>query len=141
MRAPWHLWLVGIVTLLWNAMGATDYTLTQIDYQPYMSQFTEEQLVYFHSFPAWVVASWALAVWLSVAGSLLLLLKSRFAGTAFGLSLIFMAATFVHNFILAEVRMDQIAGPEAIWFTLAIVAVGVLTWLYARWMRQRGVLG
>ena len=140
MRTPWHLWLVGIVSLLWNGIGAADYVLTQLRFEPYMAQFTEEQRAYFQGFPAWVQGTWALAVWLSVAGSLLLLARSRAAGAAFGLALIFMAVTFVHNFFLADVRMDQIAGPAALWFSVLILIVGLGLWLYARSMRKRGHL-
>ena len=140
MPAPWHLWLIGIVSLVWNGVGAADYVMTQIQFELYMSQFTEEQRGFFESFPSWVQGSWAMAAWLSVLGSILLLVRSRYAGASFGLALIFMAATFVHNFILAEVRMNEIAGSEALWFTLAIVVVAILLWAYARAMRRRGVL-
>jgi phosphatidylserine synthase len=114
--------------------------MTQIDFEPYMEQFTTEQLEFFQGFPMWVQGTWAMAVWLSVAGSIFLLLRSRFAEVCFGLSLIFMAATFVHNFILSDVKMNEIAGPEALWFTAAIIVVAILLWIYARWMRQKGVL-
>jgi hypothetical protein len=52
VRTPWHLWVVGAVSLLWNAMGAFDYLMTQSRAEWYMSQFTAEQLDYFGSFPA-----------------------------------------------------------------------------------------
>lgn len=29
MKATWYFWLIGIVLLLWNGMGALDYTLDQ----------------------------------------------------------------------------------------------------------------
>ncbi|MBT8425572.1 MAG: hypothetical protein KJO67_11395 [Silicimonas sp.] len=140
MRAPWHIWLVGIVSLLWNGMGATDYAMTQFEYGPYLAQFTDEQRAYFQSFPTWVQATWALAVWLSVAGSILLLARSRHAAMLFGVSLICMIATFVHNFGLAEVRMDQIAGTMALWFSILILVVGFGLWIYARQMNKRNVL-
>ena len=140
MRAPWHLWVVGTVTLAWNGMAAADYAMTQYAYEPYMSQFTPAQLAYFNSFPTWVQATWALAVWLSVAGSLLLLARSRFASNAFGLALIFMAATFLHNFVLADVKMYDVVGREAAFFTARIVAVAVALWNYARAMDRSGVL-
>ena len=140
MKAPWHLWVIGIVTLIWNGFGAADYTMTQYEYEPYMAQFTDDQRTYFNSFPAWVQAAWALAVWLSLAGSLALLMRSRLAGVFFGLALICMAGSFTHNFFLAEVTMPEVVGSEAIWFTLVIVVVAVLLWLYARHMRVRGVL-
>jgi hypothetical protein len=25
---PWHLWLVGVLALLWNSFGAFDYVMT-----------------------------------------------------------------------------------------------------------------
>ena len=37
-------------------LGAFDYLATQLQFEPYMSQFTEEQLSYFYGFPAWAVA-------------------------------------------------------------------------------------
>src|SRR5690606_15098922 len=117
-----------------------DYTLTQLGNERYLSQFTPEQRSYFESFPTWVEASWAIAIWSAVAGSVLLLLRQRLAAPAFALSLVAMIATALHNFGLADVKMSEIAGPGAIWFSLAILVVGVLSWLYARAMRARGHL-
>ena len=140
MKAPWHLWVVGILSLIWNAFGAADYVMTQLQYEPYMAQFTEFQRAYFASFPAWVQATWALAVWLSVAGSLALLMRSKFSGILFGVALLCMAATFLHNFVLAEVKMAMVVGSSAIWFSIAIICVAVLVWNYARRMGELGVL-
>jgi len=139
-KRPWHLWLIGIVTLLWNAMGAMDYTMTKTKNEAYMSAFSPEQLDYFYSFPAWVVAAWATAVWFSVIGSLLLLFRSRFAVPVFLISFIAMAITALHNFVLDDVKLSDIVGPEAIWFSLIIAIVTVLLVWYASAMRKRGVL-
>ena len=54
-RTPVHLWIVGVLALLWNLMGAFDYLATQLQLESYMSQFTEEQLAYFYGFPSWAV--------------------------------------------------------------------------------------
>ena len=63
MKTPWHLWVIGVVTLLFNAGGAFDYVMTQTQNEAYMAQFSEAELAYFYSFPAWVQGSWAVAVW------------------------------------------------------------------------------
>ena len=68
MKAPWHLWVIGIVSLLWNAMGAYDYYMTQSQNEAYMGQFSPEQLEFFDGFPAWVDATWAIAVWFALLG-------------------------------------------------------------------------
>ena len=48
-KTPIHLWIVSILAVLWNAMGAFDYIATQYRLESYMSQFTPEQLEYFYA--------------------------------------------------------------------------------------------
>ena len=67
---PKHLWIIGVLALLWNAMGAFDYLMTQTENEGYMSNFSPEQLEFFYGFPAWLVAFWALAVWGGVLSSI-----------------------------------------------------------------------
>ncbi|MCP5085328.1 MAG: hypothetical protein GY952_00765 [Rhodobacteraceae bacterium] len=140
MRGPWHVWVIGITSLIFNAGGALDYVMTQTQNPEYMGRFTEAQLDYFYGFPIWVVAAWAVAVWCAVLGSLLLLVRTRWAASAFGVSLTAMAVTFVQNFFLSEVRMQDVVGPEALWFSGLIAAIAIALFLYARWMAKRGVL-
>ncbi len=140
MKTPWHIWVVGVVSLLWNAGGAYDYLMTKMQNAEYLSVFTPEQLQYFTSLPLWVNICWALGVWGAVAGSLLLLLRSRFAGSAFALSLLGMFGNLIYGFVLSETTTMDIAGPMGVAFTAAIVVVGVLLWIYARRMTRAGVL-
>ncbi len=49
-RRPLHLWVIGVVALLWNAMDAFDYVMTQTKNEAYMSAFTLEQLSFFTVF-------------------------------------------------------------------------------------------
>ena len=87
-KTPIHLWIVGVLAVLWNAVGAFDYSATQFRLESYMSQFTPEQLEYFYAFPPWMDAAWAIAVWASVLGSLSLLLRKAWAVWLFGLSIL-----------------------------------------------------
>ena len=59
---PWHLWLIGIIGLLWNAMGVLSFMLTQMKVEAVMSRFPPQQRAYFESFPLWAVAFWAIGV-------------------------------------------------------------------------------
>ena len=141
MKTPWHIWLIGIVSLLWNGAGAFDYVMTTTRNAAYMSQFTPDQLEFFYIFPVWFMASWAIAVWAAVLGSVLLLLRSGYAPLVFALSLLGLIGTSLYSFVLSDVSYVALVGTAAIWFTLAIGVVAVLLWLYARAMRQNGVLG
>ena len=113
---PRHVWVVGGIALLWNAFGAMDYVMTQTKNEAYMSSFTPEQLEFFYGFPAWVVAAWAIAVWGGVVGSVLLLVRKRFAVQAFLASLIGMVITTFHNYVLSsgfEVAGDFVLSAPA----------------------------
>lgn len=139
VKTPWHLWLIGILALLWNAMGALDYVMTQTRNQEYMSNFSAEQLSFFYGFPGWVVFAWALAVWGSVAGSIFLLLKKRLAVSIFLTSLVAMLLTSFHNYILSN-GMQVIGDPFSLVFTAIIFVIALILYLYSRAMRKRGVL-
>lgn len=138
-RTPRHLWVVGVLALLWNAMGAFDYLMTQTKNATYMSAFTPEQLEYFYSFPAWAVAAWAIAVWGGVLGSVLLLLRRRIAVPVFLVSLVAMVLTTIYNFVLSEgLEIFKDAGSRAL--TAVIFVVAVALYLYARSLARKGVL-
>ncbi len=136
---PRHLWVVGVIALLWNAVGAMDYVMTQTRNDAYMSSFTPEQLEFFYGFPAWVVAAWAIAVWGGVIGSVLLLSRKRFAVQAFLVSLTAMVITTIHNYVLSD-GFEIMGDPFALLFTAAIFLAAVALLLYARAMQRRGVL-
>jgi hypothetical protein len=138
-RARWHFWLIGIVALLWNAIGAFDYVMTQTRNEAYMSQFTSEQLEYFYGFPAWAVAAWAIAVWGSVIACVLLLLRKSVAVWVFGIALIAMALTTLYNFVLSD-GLEHMGGLFEMMFSLAIVVIAVGLLVYSRVMADRGVL-
>jgi len=138
-RTPWHLWVVGILSLLWNAMGAFDYLMTETRNAAYMSQFTPEQLAYFLGFPKWVIAAWAIAVWGGVLGSVLLLLRRGLAVGVFLTSFVAMLLTVFHNYVLTP-GLEVMGGPGPIIFSAVIAVVALLLIVYARGMRRRGVL-
>ena len=138
VKTPVHLWIIGIVTLLWNLMGAFDYTATHMKLEFYMSQFTEAQLEYFYGFPAWATAFWAIAVWTSLAGSLGLLLRKAWAVWMFGLAVIGMIVTSIYNFGMSNGA--ELMGEGALAFSAVIWVVAIFLFFYARAMAKRGVL-
>lgn len=137
-KTPVHLWIVGVLALLWNAVGAFDYVATQLRLEGYMSKFTQEQLDYFYGFPAWAVAAWATAVWFALFGSLALLLRRRLAYLLFTVSLVAMLASTVHSFLLSDGA--AMMGSGGVVFSGLIVLVGILLVWYSKAMATRGVL-
>lgn len=137
-QAPLHLWVVGILSLLWNAVGCFDYLATKLQLDFYMSRFSEAQLDYFYGFPAWTTIFWALGVWGGLLGSLALLFRSRWAVALFAVSLVGMIVSTAYTVFLSDGL--ELMGTEATVFSAVIFVIGVLLLVYARKMSARGVL-
>ncbi|WP_337188957.1 hypothetical protein [Phenylobacterium sp.] len=138
--APWHLWLVGAVAVLWNGYGAFGYLMTHFRGEAFMRSagMTEAQVAFAAGAPAWMTAAWAIGVWAALAGSLLLLLRSKWALHAFVVSIAGFLASMAYTHLLSDGGVVMGASGLAI-----NVAVGVslaLFAVYAWRMTKRGVL-
>ena len=138
-RAPWHLWVVGVVSLIWNAGGAFDYTMTKSDAAWYVANLTPEQVAHMNAFPLWMDIAWPVGVWGAVIGSIGLLMRKAWAVWAFGLSLLGLIASTVYNFMLTD-GMAIMGGAGVAIFNIALWAVAILLLLYAMAMKNRGML-
>ncbi len=138
-KAPWHLWAVGILAILWNLMGVYDYLMTETRNEAYLSNFSPEMLDYVNSFPAWAVATWAISVWGSLIASVLLLLRKKIARDLFLLVLFTMAITFLYNYVLSN-GLEVMGDAFSLAFTGLIIVVAILLYVYARRQAAAGVL-
>ena len=144
-RTPWHLWVVGGVSLLWNAIGANDYLQSQLRNRTYLESMTgtyditaDEMIAYIDGFPAWAQASWAFGVWGSVSGSLLLLFRSRFALWAFLISGVGAVVTSLYQF--SGAMPEALQGSGQLIFAAIIWAITLGLIYYSLRMRKAGVL-
>lgn len=138
-KTPWHLWVIGIGSFLWNAVGAFDFLMTQTRNEAYLAAFTPEQLEYFYGFPGWVVVTWGIATWGSVLGSVLLLTRKWIACPIFAVAFLAMLLTTLHNFVFAD-GLKIMGGTGPLVFSGVIFVVALLLVLYAQSMRRRRVL-
>ena len=138
-KTPWHLWVIGVMGLLWSAMGAMDYFMTQSRNENYMSAFTPEQLSFFYELPTWTVATWAIGVWGGVLGAIFLLLRKRIAVRIFLASFIAMIITAFQNYVLSN-GMDVMGDAFSLIFTAIIFLAALGLYLYSKAMLRRGVL-
>ena len=135
-EAPWHLWIVGVLTALWNTIGAFDFTATIARYEPYMAAFPAEAKEYWYSFPLWMFAIWGAAVWGGLLGSLLLLMRRKLAVALLGLSF----ACSVASMAISYVRPAPEGASDPV-FALIIIAIAGALYFYAQHMNKKGVLG
>jgi FtsH-binding integral membrane protein len=143
VKTPWHLWVVGVLGLLWNLIAVTDYTFAKMKSDWYMKevgQFTAEQIAWFGQFPLWANIGWALGVWGSFLGSLLLLARSRHAVAAFLVSAAGLLAMTIYQFVLKQDEFTGLFGSGPMYFNIVIWVILIALFLYARAMAAKGVL-
>lgn len=145
IKTPVHLWIVGILSLLWSLFGGYDYIMSQTQNREYLASiFTEPGqvdtiLTYMESFPLWAEFGWGLGVWGAVAGSVLLLMRHRWAVIAFGASLV--GALLGIGYQLVDPSMPEFLkeGAAAI-MPYVVLVIAIFLFLYARAMRAKNVL-
>lgn len=142
VKTPWHLWLVGVLSLLWNGFGAFDFIQTTTRGEAYMraAGFDDAMVAYYEAMPGWMYVPWTLGVWGAVIGSVMLLLRRRWAVPAFGLSLLGALVSLIYGKLIYPPPPAQ---PELVvmsWMPIVILLIAVLLFGYAFNMRKRGVL-
>lgn len=137
---PWHLWVVGVLSLLWNAFGATDFVMTMLDRDAWfdMMGVTADQAAMMEAMPAWTYAAWFAGTWGAFLGSLALLLRSRWAVQLFWVSLIGLLASLVYSYALSDAGSSM--GQQGMIMYAFITAAAVFFIWYAGMMAKRGVL-
>ncbi len=134
-KAPWDLWFVGVLALLWNGSGAYTIMLAQAGKLP---DINAEEAAYYASQPLWFVVVTDIALLGAIAAALALLLRSRLAVWLFAISLAAILITNTYDLTLATSRMRASGG--ALFVTILIVAIAILELSYARGLRKRAVL-
>ena len=140
-KTPWHLWLVAVVSLLWNGFGAFDFIMTNTQGEAYMraSGMTQPMIDYFLAMPDWMYAPWIAGVWGAVAGSILLLLRMRWAVYAFAISMVGAVVSLVFGLMNPMPGLPPEMAVMA-WMPWVIVVIAAVLLGYAWTMGKRGVL-
>ena len=135
-RTPWHLWVVGAVTLLFNLLGITSYLTVKLGMMA-EAGMTPTQIAFMETYPAWATTVWAMGVWGAFAGSLLLLFKSRWAVAAMSVALTGLVGVTIAEMLVLDVPPDM-QTPVGLRGAIWLVTLFLL--LYARRMAAAGVL-
>ena len=143
-RAPAHLWIVGILALLWNCFGAYDYTMSNMRNMDYIASAMPGvnpavALAWMDAFPVYSKVGWALGVWGGLLGAILLLIRSRYAVWAFAVSMLGIVLSIGWQIAAAP----KLAGAEGTMYTVmpyVIIVIGIALLAYSNAMQKKGVL-
>ncbi|AXP82505.1 hypothetical protein CJ739_3443 [Mariniflexile rhizosphaerae] len=120
-KPPVWFWIVSVIALLWNAMGVKEYLGQAYQTESWRAAVTDEQFEMISSFPSWLTAAFAIAVFAGLLGSLGLLLRKKWAYMLFLLSLIAVIVQMGHVLIQGYF--------EGIGMTISIIAFAIF-WVW-----------
>ena len=134
-RAPWHLWVVGALSLLWNASGAWVFVQAQSGAAMDMDA---TEIAYYAAQAMWFVTVTDVAFAAAILAAIALLLRSRWAVHLYGLSIAAIVVTSAYDIAQGTALLLQDQG----WLILSCVTtcLAILQLVYAMVMRKRGVL-
>ncbi|MEO8454608.1 MAG: hypothetical protein ABI454_05565 [Sphingomicrobium sp.] len=143
-RTPAHLWIVGILSLLWNCFGAYDYTMTRMRNTDYIASAMpgvdpNAALAWVDSMPMYAQVGWGLGVWLGLLGAILLLIRSRWAVWSFGISFVGAVLSFGYQIALAP-PLEGASGPMMTVMPYVIILIAAFLFWYAWSMEKKGLL-
>ena len=140
VKAPWHLWLVGAVAVLFNSIGVFDFVMSLAQGAKYQASagMTPDQIAHYQQMPGWMTVVWAIGVFGAFLASILLLLRKRQAGLVFMLSLAAFLVSLLYTYVLTN--GGAVMGPQMA--IMSAIIAGLLAFFggYAQFMTLRGVL-
>ena len=129
--AGWFM-AAAIASLLFMGLGCVAY-LSHVLADP--NALTLDERAAYLAEPAWVTGAYALAVWVGLAGAILLVMKRKLAEPVLGVSLVAVLVWLAGLLVVAPLRNSMSANDLIV--ALAITAVTWTIFWFARHSRQR----
>lgn len=134
ISAPWHMWVLGVLLLLWNGLATFDYIMTVMRFEPYLANYPEDALAYFYNAPLWMYLIWGLSMIGGLVGTILLLMRRRAAVRVYAIAWLCSVIAVVYS------AVNPVPGGGNILFAAAIIIAALLILFYFYWMQRRGIL-
>ena len=132
--ARWF-WIAAIFSLLWFALGCAMY-LYEVTLDP--KTLPLDQRAMMEAIPSWMWGAFAAAVWVGLAGAVMLLMRRRLAVPLLGISL---AACIVQNSAyFIDPRLRDVVPTDTLVLPIVIVAITWTIFWFAYHSRKRGWL-
>ena len=132
--ASWYM-VAAIASVLFMLVACAGYLLT-VTVDPAALPIDQRAMV--EAQPMWMMAAYAIAVWVGLAGSVLLVLRRKLAEPLLLVSLVAAVVTFLPY--VAVPAISDLVSTNEIAAALVVLAITWTIYWFARHSRQRGWL-
>ncbi len=133
--APRWFIIAASASLLFELAGCAMY-LMQVSVDP--ATLPRDQRAMWDAAPTWMIAAYAVAVWVGLVGAILLLLRRRLAETLLLVS--FVAVLVQFSALLFVPTLRNLTASNDLFLPFLIIVVSYLVWHFARRARVSGWL-
>ncbi len=135
-KPPIAFWVISGVFLTWNLIGLMFYYMQVTMTPEFMAEnFSEAQVAFMMSTPAWATAGYATAVNAGVIAALLLLMRKRWAKAFFIASLAGVLVQDFDAFVLSGVI--EVWGTSALYLPIVVILICVAEIWYSHSVANR----
>lgn len=129
-------WIVSTVGLIWNLLGVMAYLGTVMMTPEALAALPADQQALITATPAWATAAFATAVWGGALGSLLLLLRKKWATPVLIISFVGIVVQMIHAFFMAN--SIEVYGPGGMIMPAMVLIIGAWLIWYAKGAEKKG---
>ena len=134
---PTPRWFIfaAIAALLFELAGCAMY-LMQVSVDP--ATLPRDQRAMWDAAPSWMIAAYAVAVWVGLAGAILLLARRRLAEPLLLISLVAVLVQFSALLLVPTLR--NLTASDDLFLPFVIIVAAYLVWHFARRAQASGWL-
>lgn len=135
--ATWF-WIVSAIALVWNLMGVMAYIAQVTMSAEALQALPDNERALYESVPAWATAAFAIAVWGGALGSILLLIRRKWATAVLIISFSGIVVQMIHSFFMSN--SIEVFGPGGMVMPVMILIIGAYLIWFSRQATAKGWL-
>jgi len=132
---PAWFWAVAIAALLFELLGCFFYFVEARMSAADIAALPLDQAAMLAARPGWYYAAFGIAVWVGLAGAVLLLLRRRWSVWALLISLVAAIIQFSSVFIVPEMR--AMTPSDALFVPIVVIIIAYAVWQFAKLSQRR----
>ena len=135
----WHLWAVGVVSLVWNAASCYSQVMVLTHNERYFraGQLTPEMVEYFTTRPLWYDVAANVSVWGGVVAAIGLLMRKSWTVPWVVVSQAAMGINCIYTLASSDAR--KALGAQGSIPSIVLIGLGALLTVYTIRMNRRGL--
>ena len=134
-NVPGWFWAGAVMALLWEAFGCFMY-VSQVTTDP--ATLPIDQRTMWEVSPSWMIAAYAIAVWVGLIGAVLLLMRRKLSVPVLLVSLLAVVVQFSALVLVPQLR--ETTPSDALLVPVIIVIACYVIWQFSKLADRRGWL-